>query len=148
MPHRIQKACNLLNTIKLEIISFVIALWIPIIPALMFIGFLIFADTLTGVWKAFKIAGWKNVKSRNLSDGVLPKITMYPLILLIASGCEAAFTAIPFIKGALFILMCIEIKSLGENIKVILKINIFSLIKTFILKGRKGLVESMLKDEE
>ena len=44
--------------------------------------------------------------------------------------------------------MCIEIKSLGENIKVILKINIFSLVKTFILKGRKGLVEDMLKDEE
>ena len=73
---------------------------------------------------------------------------MYPLILLISSGCEAAFPAIPFIKGSLFILMCIEIKSLGENIKVILKINIFSLVKTFILKGRKGLVEDMLKDEE
>ena len=92
----------------------------------MFIGLLIFADTLTGMWKAFKKGGWLAVKSRPLSDGLLPKLTMYPLILLIASGCESYFAIIPFIKGAVFLLMCIELKSLIENLNVILKINLFT----------------------
>lgn len=147
MPQRLNNIMSGLSTLKLEIISFIIALCVPIIPALLFMGLLIFADTLTGMWKAFKVGGWINVKSRNLSDGVLPKITMYPLLLLIASACESHFDSIPFIKGSVFILMCIELKSLIENVNIILKINLFTYIKTFILKGRKELVKEVLKDE-
>ena len=114
----------------------------------MFIGLLIFADTITGMWKAFKSGGWLNVKSRNLSDGMLPKLTMYPLILLIASGCEHSFDSIPFVKGSVFLLMCIELKSLVENLNVILKVNLFKHIKTLYSSGYKGLADEMLSDKK
>lgn len=148
MPHRINNIIHFINEIKLEIIAFLVALCVPIIPGLMVIGLLIFADTFTGIWKTLKTKGWSEVKSRILSNGILPKLTMYPLILLIASGCEHSFKEIPFIKGSIFLLMCIELKSLIENFNIILKINIFNYIKTFILKGRKGLIEEMFKNDD
>ncbi len=148
MPQRFNNIISMLDTAKIEIVSFLIALFVPTLGGLMFIGLLIFADTLTGVWKTVKKHGWKKVQSRILSNGIIPKLTMYPLILLIASGCQQSFPQIPFIKGSVFLLMCIELKSLIENLNVILKINLFTYIKTFVLKGRKGLVEEMFKDDK
>ena len=139
---------SFLDTAKLEIISFLVALLMPTVGGLLLIGLLIFTDTLTGVWKSVKTEGWKGFKSRNLSDGILPKLTMYPLILLIASGCESQFIEIPFIKSSVFLLMCIELKSLVENFNIILKINLFTHIKTLIFKGRKELVKEILEDEQ
>lgn len=147
MPHK-NDIMNFLGSVKLEIVAFIITLFAPTVSGLLLIGLLIFTDTLTGVWKSIKIGGWKSVKSRALSDGLLPKLTMYPIILLIASGCEYTFPDIPFIKGSLFLLMCIELKSLVENFNVILKINFFTYIKTFITKGRKGLVEEIFNEEK
>jgi len=147
MPQRVQEVVTILQAVKLEILTFLIVLFSPIVPALLFIGLLIFADTLTGMWKAFKRGGWSNVKSRPLSDGLLPKLTMYPLILLIASGCEHMFSIVPFIKGSVFLLMCIELKSLIENINVILKINLFTHIKSLYSKGYKGYVKEVLDDK-
>lgn len=148
MPQRFNNILEILSSIKIEIVSFLIALLIPTIGGLMFVGLLIFAVTLTGIWKTVKKDGWSKVQGRTLSNGVLPKITMYPLILLIASGCENYFVEIPFIKGSVFLLMCIELKSLIENFNIILKINLFTYIKAFISKGRKGVTDEIFKDEK
>lgn len=137
-----------LSNAKLEIISFLIALFIPTVTGLMFIGLLVFADTITGVWKIMKTDGWKGVHSRKLSDGLLPKLFMYPLILLIASGCKHIFPDVPFIRGGIFLLMCIELKSLTENLNIILKINFFNYIKALVTKGRKGLLDEVFKSDK
>lgn len=147
MPYK-NEIFNFITTAKIEISAFLVALFLPTVGSLLLIGFLIFADTLTGIWKSVKNDGWKGFKSRNLSDGVLPKLTMYPLILLISSGCESQFESIPFIKTSTFLLMCIELKSLIENFNIILKINLFTYLKTFIFKGRKEFVKEMFKDED
>lgn len=146
MPQKVSDIISFFSEAKLEIVSFFIALFVPTIPGLMFIGLLIFADTFTGIWKTVKNKGWKSVNSRPLSDGLLPKLTMYPLILLVASGCKHIFPDIPFIRASIFLIMCIEIKSLTENINVILKINFFNFIKIYLEKGRKGIVEEMSKN--
>lgn len=145
MPHRLNFIAFFTQA-KIEIAAFMLALFLPTVGSLMFVGFLIFADTITGIWKSIKTKGWKGFQSRNLSDGVLPKLTMYPLILLIASGCEMQFESIPFIKTTTFILMTIEIKSLIENFNVILKINLFKYIKTLITKGRKEMISEVLNE--
>tara|TARA_R110001632_G_scaffold42462_1_gene107527 strand:+ start:877 stop:1329 length:453 start_codon:yes stop_codon:yes gene_type:complete len=147
MPYK-NEILNFITNTRLEIVAFMVALFLPTVGSLLLIGFLIFADTLTGVWKSIKNNGWKGFKSRDLSDGMLPKLTMYPLILLIASGCESQFESIPFIKTSTFLLMCIELKSLIENFNIILKINLFTYLKTLIFKGRKELVKEMFKDED
>lgn len=143
-----EKITEYVNLFKLELFSFIVLLITPIVPALWLIGLLIFIDTFTGVWSAIKQNGWVSFKSRTLSNGVIPKITMYPLALLIASACESAFTSIPFIKSTLFILMSIELKSLTENFKVILKINVFDYIKAFIFKGKNGLINELSKNDK
>jgi len=147
MPYK-QDIFNFITSARIEIAAFMIALFMPTIGSLMLIGFLIFADTLTGILKSIRKNGWKGFKSRNLSDGVLPKLTMYPLILLIASGCESQFESIPFIKTSTFLLMTIEVKSLVENFNVILKINLFSYLKTLIFKGKKEFVKEIFEDED
>lgn len=148
MPHRMQEVMTVLHNIRLEIITFLILLFSPIVPAILLIGLLIFADTFTGAWKALRLGGWRNVRSGALKDGLLPKLTMYPLILLIASGCEYAFSSIPFIKASLFLLMCIELKSLVENSNVILKINLFKYIKTLYNEGYKAAANEIINDKE
>ena len=148
MPQRINTLINFLNEVKLEIIAFLVALCVPIIPGLMLIGLLIFADTFTGIWKSVKGKGWDSWKSKIMKEGILEKIIMYPLALLIGSGCEYIFPEIPFIKSSIFLLMCIEIKSLVENFNEILGINLFIYIKTFILKGRREVINEMLKSKE
>ena len=147
MPYK-NEILNFITNTRIEIAAFMVALFLPTVGSLLLIGFLIFADTLTGVWKSVKNNGWKGFQSRNLSDGMLPKLTMYPLILLIASGCESQFDSIPFIKTSTFLLMCIELKSLIENFNIILKINLFSYLKTLIFKGRKELVKEIFEDED
>lgn len=148
MPQRINTFINFLSTIRLEIVAFLLALCVPIVPGLMVIGLLIFADTFTGIWKSVKGRGWGAWKSKIMKEGLLEKIIMYPLALLIASGCEHIFPKIPFIRSSIFLLMCIEIKSLVENFNEILNINLFTYIKTFILKGRKGVVNEILNKKE
>ena len=147
MPYK-NEILNFITNTRIEIAAFMVALFLPTVGSLLLIGFLIFADTLTGIWKSVKNNGWKGFQSRNLSDGMLPKLTMYPLILLIASGCESQFEATPFIKTSTFLLMCIELKSLIENFNIILKINLFSYLKTLIFKGRKELVKEIFEDED
>ena len=148
MTNKIESLINALSSVKLEIVSFIIALFIPTITGLMFIGLFIFADTLTGIWKIVKTEGWKGVKSRPLSDGLLPKLFMYPLILLVASGCHHIFPDVPFIRSAIFLLMCIEIKSLTENINVILKINFFEYIRIFLKDGNKGIRDKFFGEDK
>ena len=147
MPYK-NEILNFITSARVEIAAFMVALFLPTIGSLMLIGFLIFADTLTGIWKSIRCGGWKEFQSRSLSDGVLPKLTMYPLILLIASGCEIQFESIPFIKTSTFLLMCIELKSLIENFNIILKINLFTYLKTLIFKGKKEFVKEVFKNED
>lgn len=132
---------------KIELIAFSLAILSPTVTNLFFVGLLIFLDTLSGVWAAKKKGGWIAVHSRRLSDGILPKLVLYPFIIIIGSACQFLFPDIPFLKGATFILMAIELKSISENITKILGINFLSFAKAFILKGRKGLFEEINKEE-
>jgi hypothetical protein len=134
---------------KVEALALLLSLFLPIVSGLFIMGFFIFVDTFTGIWASVNDKGWrKGFESGTFFDGILPKLSMYPLILLVASGSEFLFPEIPFIRGALFLLMCGELKSLEENFSKILKINFFKLIKILITKGKKGLFEELEKTNE
>lgn len=143
-----QSFLNYVYEMKLELFIFLLAIFAPITTNLIFIGVLIFGDTLTGVWAAKKKGGWTNVQSRPLADGLVPKLILYPFILIISSSCQHLFHDIPFIKGATFILMLIETKSITENLTKILGINLFKYFKILITKGRNGLVDEITKEEK
>lgn len=132
---------------KIELIAFSISIASPTVTNLFFVGLLIFIDTLSGVWAAKKNGGWKVVQSRRLSDGLIPKLILYPFIIIIGSACQHLFPEIPFLKGATFILMAIELKSISENITKILGINFLNFAKAFVLKGKRGLFDEINKEE-
>ncbi len=145
MPYKTQIAI-FFSQAKVEIVTFLIALFLPTVGSLLLVGFLIFADTFTGIWKAIKSGGWSGFESDPLKEGLVPKLILYPLAILIGSACELSFPSIPFIKAATFLLMAIELKSLIENINKILKINLFKYIRTYIAKGGKETAKQIMEE--
>jgi hypothetical protein len=125
------------SSVALYIISFLGAFFSEINTTLGAIGFLILADTFTGVWAAwregYKIEGsiwkgWKHVTSRKGSR-ILIKLVLYPLAIIVAKVAEDYFmTRIPWIDVTAGILAGLEIKSIFENIGEILGFNLWKRI--------------------
>lgn len=129
--------------LKEALVSFLAAIFLPIQSSLLFIGLLIIADLILGIWAARKQK--VRITSRKASDGTLPKLILYPLALIIASACQQQFPGIPFIKGAAFLIMAWELKSMEEKFSSILGINVLRYIKILITKGKQGIAEEILK---
>ena len=123
--------------VKNEWIVFIAALVAPTAQMLILIGLLIFTDTLSGIWGSIKTGGWKAFKSRILSLGILPKLIFYPLAIIMAQAMESQFPIIPAMKTTGFLLMSIEVKSIGENYKLIFGKPILSSLKDMLLKYTK-----------
>lgn len=125
------------SSVALYIISFLGAFFSDINATLGAIGFLILADTFTGVWAAWKEGykkegtiwkGWKHVTSRKGSR-ILIKLVLYPLAIIVAKVAEDYFMArIPWIDVTAGILAGLEIKSIFENIGEILGFNLWKRI--------------------
>src|SRR3990167_7786423 len=76
-------------------------------------GFLIGADTITGIMKARKKG--VPVTSRRLSN-VLTKMVLYQLLIISAHVCELYLVAeLPFVKLVLGAIALVEFKSILEN---------------------------------
>jgi len=123
----------------LYIITFLGAFFSDIGTTLTAIGFLIFIDTLTGVWYSLK-EGYK--KEGNLWDAwrkhitsrrgsrIIIKIILYPIAIIVAKVGEDFFMShIPWIDVTAGILAGIEIKSIFENIGDILGYNLWKKVK-------------------
>lgn len=94
-------------------LAFAASFFSPILPAMIAAGFLIAADTLTGVMKA-KRKGVK-ITSRKLSN-VITKMILYQLLIISAHVCELYLVAeLPFVKLVLGAIALVEFKSILEN---------------------------------
>lgn len=134
--------------IKGKVASFVLAAFLPIVEAVFFCGILIFADTVTGVWKIVKKEGWSKVKSKTAWNGIMPKLILYPAIIVLGSMSKHFFPDIPFIRGAVFLIFVVEIKSLYENVSEILGVDLFKYTKLILTMGRKEVINEALKKNE
>lgn len=118
----------------------------PITSLLGFAGGLIAVDLFTGIW-ASRVRGEK-FDSKKLRKSYA-KCIIYPLGIIIGYTCEKFHPEIPFVKGASFLLIVIEGKSFEENASTILGYSLMKYIRTFVFKGRKGVIEMMNeKDQE
>ena len=120
--------------------AIILAFLAPVASLLYFTGFVIFADTITGIWASHRKG--EKITSQKLK-GILPKILLYPLIIVVAHWSETLIPEIPFVKGATFLLIVLEGKSIEENVSEILGISLFKYIKILVTKGRKGLLEEI-----
>lgn len=124
--------------IKTKLIALTLAILIPTVEGLFFAGMLIVSDTVLGIWAAKREGGWEAVNSKDMGNGLYPKLIIYPSIVLLGSACEYFFPDIPFMKGGIFLLMSIELKSIEEKASKILGIKVRDYVKQVILKYRTG----------
>lgn len=122
------------NFIKSEFIVLLAALIAPTVGMMFLIGLLVVTDTISGIWAALKERGWDGFKSRLLSNGLLPKLILYPIAILVSQAIENEFYYIPIMKVTGFLIMSFEFKSIGENYKKIFGVSIIGDIKKLLSK--------------
>lgn len=119
-----------------EIFVFLAIFFSELAPALAAVGFLIIADTMTGIWGAVNKGGWGAVTSRK-AGRIVAKLIIYPLCIIVAKVSENYLTpSIPWTDVTLGILATVEIKSIFENASIILGFNLWERIKKVLWKDK------------
>lgn len=132
-----QVAINL-ETIATYIFTLISGIFIPIFGVLLFTGFVIAFDTVTGIWAASKRG--EKISSKKMKNAI-PKIILYSLAIIFSSWAELLLPGIPFIKGAATLLIVIEGKSLLENANDILGYDLLKLVKLYIVEGKDAVLK-------
>lgn len=124
-----------------EMLAFLGMFFLEISSALFAVGFLIVVDTFTGLWAASKKK--KKITSKRFSAGVIPKLILYPLIIILAKVLEDYLTPdIPFMYASCGFLAVAEFKSFLENWSNIFGYNALTKLRAFLLKrGEENLIE-------
>lgn len=101
-----------------------LAVLAPIKPLIIVVGFLVLADTITGVWAAKKRK--EQLTSARLRD-FLTKLFIYQLCIIAGFSMEAYIIdhLLPVAKLIAGAVAVVEIKSLAENANSILGVDIF-----------------------
>ena len=117
----------------------------PIKSLLLFTGFVIMLDLVTGIWASRKRK--EAITSRRL-ERTWSKIIIYPLGIIFGHWAEVLVPEIPFVKGATLLLIIIEGKSLEENFGYILGQPLSKYIRDLVTKGARGVFESKDDDKD
>lgn len=126
----------MMKNIWLDILAFLAIFFADLQGALLAIGFLILADTYTGIWAAYKKEGVKAITSRK-AGRIVAKFILYPLSLIVAKVSEQYLSpAIPWIDVTAGILAVVEVKSIFENMSLILGFDLWEKIKKQIWKDK------------
>ena len=134
-----------LEKIATIVASLTAGILLPVVEILLFTGFVLVVDTITGIWAA-KSRG-ERIHSSKMKR-VLSKLLLYPAVIIVASWAEKILPGIPFIDGAAVILISVEGKSILENVSDILGYDFLKLLKAYISDGRKGLLEFKNKKDD
>ena len=125
-----------MKNIWLDILAFLAIFFADLQGALLAIGFLILADTYTGIWAAYKKDGVKAITSRK-AGRIVAKFILYPLSLIVAKVSQEYLSpAIPWIDVTAGILAVIEVKSIFENMSLILGFDLWERIKKQLWKDK------------
>lgn len=120
----------------LEIAAFLAIFFAEIQSALLAVGFLIVADTFTGIWAAYKEGGREAITSRKLGR-ITTKLLLYPLALIVAKVAQQYLApAIPWTDVTAGILAVVEVKSIFENMSSLLGFDLWDRVKKAIWKDK------------
>ena len=125
---------NSFSNAYVEILAFLALFFAPINASLLAIGFLIMADTFTGIWAAKKLG--HKIESRK-AGRIIAKLILYPASIIIAQVSQQYLAPeIPWTKVTTGIIATIEVKSNFENISMILGYDLWSRLKKAIWKDK------------
>jgi len=128
-----------------EVAAFLCLFFAELQSALLAVGFLIMADTFTGMLYAFQVGikkygfwkAFKNVESRK-AGRILTKLILYPLALIVAKVAEVyLLPEIPWVRVTSGILAMIEIRSIFENMGKVLGYDLWDRVKKAIWKHKE-----------
>jgi hypothetical protein len=117
--------------------SFLAVFFANIEPVLWSIGFLIMTDTGLAVWATWKYNGRASVTSRKLGR-IITKLVLYPLAIIVAKVAEQYLAPdIPWQKVTTGIVATVEVKSIFENMNILLGFDLWDRIKKAIWKDKE-----------
>ena len=118
----------------------------PIYGLLIAVGFAIFLDTFTGIFKSVKLNGWRSIRSRKLSN-IVSKMLLYQITILLLFVIDNyvlnEFIAVHFTIKFMFtklvaiLLIFIELVSIKENIEEALKIDLWKMLKNLLNRAKE-----------
>ena len=118
--------------------------FLPISGILFLIGFAIFVDTLTGIWKSKKLG--LPITSRKLS-AIVSKLFLYEVAVIgfylidkfILNDIILQFFSVPLMltKILSLVLCSIEVISISENYKAVKGIDIWSAFKNLLQRSKE-----------
>jgi hypothetical protein len=133
------------NTLIAYIMAYLVSFFTDIQSSLFAVGFLIMADTFTGVWAAWKLGikehgsfwnGFRAVQSRKAGRIVI-KLILYPLAIVVSKVAEEYLSpAIPWVDVTCGILAVVEVKSIFENISKILGFTLWKYVQDRLWKDK------------
>lgn len=128
-----------INEIVGPILASLTVFFAPLVPLLLAVGSVIALDTITGIGKAVKQK--EKITSRKFGQ-VVAKMLIYQLTIgvmflldiFILGGFVSAFVSVEFAitKIVALVLILVELKSINENIEVILNVNIVKFFREFL----------------
>jgi hypothetical protein len=131
-----------LQSFALSLLSFFAPIQGLLIAAIVAIGL----DTITGIIKAYKLGGWKAVRSRKASD-IGGKILLYNLSIMSCYMIDKyllhEFVALWFTIEFLFtklitiVFVLIELKSIKENYEEAYKVDTWKLLMALLKRGKE-----------
>lgn len=126
------------------VIGLILAFLMPIAPLLITVGVFIFADTITGIWKAKKTGD--KITSRKLSV-IVSKMVLYQSAIIlffllekyIIGDMVAFFVSIPwFLTKLVACTLCsIEVKSIDENYTAITGVSMWDRFKKLLARAKE-----------
>jgi hypothetical protein len=127
-----------------KLLAVIGAFFLPISGILFLVGFAIFIDTLTGIWKAKKLK--IKITSRKLS-AIISKLFLYELAVIgfylidfwILNDIVKQFFSVPLMltKILSLILVSIEVMSINENYFAIRQISIWDSMKSLFARAKE-----------
>ena len=128
----------------IQLFAVVGSFFLPISGILFLIGFAIFVDTLTGIWKAKKLG--LPITSRKLS-AIISKLMLYEVAVIgfylidyyILNDIILTFFSVPLMltKILSLVLCSIEVISISENYKAVKGIDIWSAFKNLLQRSKE-----------
>lgn len=140
-------ATILLTTIQtkwLSLLGIVLAFFMPITGMVLAVGFAIFLDTITGIWKSRK--NGVPIRSRKLS-AIISKMFLYQLTIILFflidwfilnDILKSIFTTELLLTKVLsLVLISIEVVSINENYKAVRGVDLWASLKKLLSRAKE-----------
>ena len=133
-----------LQTYSIQLMAIVSSFFLPISGILILIGVSVILDTITGIWKSYKLQ--TKVTSRKLS-AVISKILLYEVTVMlfylidyyILNDIVLTFFSVSLLttKILALVLVSIEVISINENVKKVKGLDIWSSLKNLFARAKE-----------